>query len=350
MIKKHLFRIGVAFGLVLLLAGTAIPFQSGATFADGSENAETNLKKRLSEMTDDELRTFLSEYVPIYKQDEKNQETLFRFFKGKIDWFDSAAPIPLTYGYTLYWTWTEEIQKGIKLYYGETPRDEQIAVRYVPTQNVFVEVPSYMGTCNCYGYAIGLHALMNPGFSDDLIVLDIVHDSVLQIAKYVEKDLKCSFFNKQCVKLTTVCPSSTILSAGKEAICVRKGYSSYDNTYDYHFMKLTSSGWLHKPGDSAILRHTVPHSASTNWLAEYTYNGTTWGKDPTVYSGSIVYIIYKANHNYSLQYTGVNYHSGTYHYYERAYICSDCGNQYGAYYIKVPCSGPPHQGPRDLEN
>lgn len=66
-----------------------------------------------------------------------------------------------------------------------------------------------------------------------------------------------------------------------------------------------------------------------------------WMVDSVVYSGTIYYIIYKSNHAYQWIYTGNNYHSGHYHYYQKRKICPDCGTIDETIYEKVPCSGPP---------
>ena len=138
-----------------------------------TEQSDMNQKKRLSEMTDNELKAFLLEYVNGYKADETNQESMFRFLKDNLAQFDSAGETPIPYGYTLYWTWTKQIDEGIKAYYNGEPQSQNTGFRDNPIQNEFYQVPSYMYTCNCYGYAIGIHVLANPGFSDDEITLDI---------------------------------------------------------------------------------------------------------------------------------------------------------------------------------
>ena len=61
-------------------------------------------------------------------------------------------------------------------------------------------------------------------------------------------------------------------------------------------------------------------------------------------------VSYYRYHDYALQYTGNHYHSGNFHYYEKAYVCRVCGNSYGAFYEKISCSGPPCIIPFKFDN
>lgn len=313
------------------------------------KNKECSERKKISEMSDKELKQFLENYVftedyvcveyPEYK------DGMFALLKTYLHEFDSngATPIPLEFKF--YHTWAEKIDKGIEQYYDGAITKKGLpgstkASSYTPTQNVFYSIPNNMGSFNCYGYAVGLYGWIRPGFANN-DVYNLESTTAASLAYYVKRDLKSSFFNMNCVKTTPICPSSSILSSGKQVICIRWGKTPDNLLYDYHLMKLTNQGWLHKPSASAIIKHTVPHSSSTTWLNEYTYDGTTWINGSFNYMNQIYYIIYQANHSSSLTYTGNHYHSGNYHYYEKAYVCDHCGSQYGAYYEKVRCSGPP---------
>lgn len=188
--------------------------------------------------------------------------------------------------------------------------------------------------------------MINPGFSSNAVI-NWYTVNAQTLANHVKNDLKSSFFNQKCVKVTTVRPTASILSSVSKAICIRKGQSSAGEP-DYHLMKLTSNGWLHKPGQTAVLRHKLTLSPATTWLCEATLEGSYWMRFDMDYTGSIYYLTYKAEHSYSLDYTGENYHSGAFHYYQKAYVCSHCGDSYGAYYERIPCGGSPHITPNGI--
>lgn len=195
-----------------------------------------------------------------------------------------------------------------------------------------------------------MYGWMEPGFANE-VVLDLSTTSVATLANHVKNDLKNSSLEQDCVRITTTSPSTSLLSSGYKVICIRKGNSS-QGVYDYHLMKLTSSGWTHKPGGTAIIKHTKNLSNTTNWRGEYAWSSSDWRLGDMTYNGTIYYIIYKANHTQSgsATYTGNHYDLGKYHYYEKAYTCSGCGATYGAYMSKVPCSGPPCNLPFGIPN
>lgn len=61
-------------------------------------------------------------------------------------------------------------------------------------------------------------------------------------------------------------------------------------------------------------------------------------------------IIYYRYHDYAQQYTGNHYHNGSFHYYEKAYVCRVCGKSFGAYYVQMACSGPPCMIPFKIDD
>ena len=303
-------------------------------------------KKRISDMTDNELKEFLSVYTISYNTlDDSKKKTMLTILKKHKMIFDSAGETNIPYGYIIYNVWAKEIDAGIKEYYGDDFEYLFGITRELPTQNVFHEAPSDMGNYNCYAFAIDWTICqINPGFSAN-ITLDYENETALSLATYAKMDLQSSYKNMSCVKITTTCPTDSIFLSGKNAICVRKGFDG-DETYGYHFMKLQSAGWLSKPGITTILLFTDTVngliSTSIPWYSEYTYyeNGP-WYTDDMIYSGPIYYLIYQHDHSYQWVYTGNNYHAGHYHYYQKRKICLDCGTIDETIYEKVPCSGPP---------
>ena len=52
-------------------------------------------------------------------------------------------------------------------------------------------------------------------------------------------------------------------------------------------------------------------------------------------------VLFYRYHDYSYQYTGLNFHKGASHHYQYAYICSICQNTYGHTMEVIECDGPP---------
>lgn len=52
-------------------------------------------------------------------------------------------------------------------------------------------------------------------------------------------------------------------------------------------------------------------------------------------------VVYYRYHDYSNQYIGQEYHSGSYHYYRFADVCTICGKRINFTWHSYPCSGPP---------
>lgn len=156
----------------------------------------------------------------------------------------------------------------------------------------------------------------------------------------VRSDLKSDSFGNSCVSITRTKPTS--LSAGQSCICIRKC------EIDFHFMKLSSSSWLHKPGYSNPLKYNYEPSESRIWTNESYVAGTT--SAPTIfYNSDIYYLVYKKNHgSTTYTWTGNDYHSGTLHYYEYGDKCDDCGVFTTSVWTTEPCSGPPCVTPWSL--
>lgn len=188
---------------------------------------------------------------------------------------------------------------------------------------------------NCYGYAIDYLSWIHPGFIssspngyDDSL-------PVSELAYYTGFDL----IKLGCCGIGISSAAPAYYSNEYNYICVRKG-SNYP--YDFHYMKFNNGYWYHKPGDTAILRYKYIPNNNIFWTNEaISENGAV--APMYVYDSQIYYIRYRPSHTYSYTYTGNNYHSGTYHYYEYAYVCNYCGSKTDATWTSVSCSGPPCQ-------
>ena len=315
------------------------------------EDEPVTSKKRISEMNDQELAQFLEEYMFGYESySTEDKDLCLKFFKMFIDDFDSDSITLIPLNASIYYAWGMSIDDAVEKYYGIIKKDccaiADTKASYTPQQNVFWQIPNNMGNFNCYGYGVDLRVLMQPGFSSDA-VYNLSTVSISTLANHVKNDLQSSHLDQDCVRITTNRPDASILSSGLNAICIRKGSSSA-GVYDYHVMKLTNNGWLHKPGQTAIIKHTKTLSPTTPWYSEGTSDGITWVRSDINYTGPIYYIIYRADHSYSVKYTGQEYHSGDYHYFRKAYVCNNCGASYGAYYEKIRCNGSPCITPNDI--
>lgn len=62
--------------------------------------------------------------------------------------------------------------------------------------------------------------------------------------------------------------------------------------------------WLHKPGNSAILKYKYTPSTSRAWTDEGCYGGAFSAGNGYIYNSTIYYFTYSTNHHYSLQSQG----------------------------------------------
>lgn len=294
--------------------------------------------KPVSEMNDDEIVAFLKEYdIAFNLEDEETRGLRVRLLKTYIGNYEKYGDLYCGADRPDIHFICVSLKTALDSYYdGKAGTLRQ--PMYTPTQNTFVYCPPNCAAFNCYGYAVELYTWAQPGFSNNL-VYNLGNTSVYTLATYVKTDLQSSYLDQDCVKITSSCPTYQSLLSGQKAICIRKGSNGTD--YDFHLMKLTSSGWYHKPGAYAVLKLNYAPPYYSTWKSECTTDGITWYLGSYMYTGNIYYIIYKPSHSYSQEYTGNNYHSGAFHYYEYAYVCSACGHTYGAHYTKIKCSGPP---------
>lgn len=159
---------------------------------------------------------------------------------------------------------------------------------------------------------------------------------IYSMALAVKNDLKSSELNYACVKVTDTLPN-TLNAARYNYICIRKSIE------DFHFMRYDGTYWSHKPGKSIPLRYTGTFSNDIPWkLQGVTAAGAAvFENEYYDYNSKIYYIIFRRTH-YSTTYamTGNNYHSGSNHYYEYGYKCTDCGVFVGeTTWESVPCRG-----------
>ena len=198
----------------------------------------------------------------------------------------------------------------------------------------FVSWDAGMLLYNCYGFAIGTNTGDYPGkhsygqYNPEA--------GIYAMAALVLADLRA--LDNDCILQQTVRPTS--VSGWDNVIAMRKETQrGLDN--DFHFAMLTRNGeWLHKPGNTAVLKFKEAPSNDTIWMSEgVSPSGYVLELD-VAYDSAIIYMSYKESHGTLMQaWTENDYHSGKVHYYEFEYICPDCGESMGTEWISRPCVG-----------
>ncbi len=201
---------------------------------------------------------------------------------------------------------------------------------------------------NCYTYAIGLCDIgRNPGaFSGQSCDSDTM--TVFQIAENAAADLVTDSFSYSCVHITDSRPTS--LGYGKLVLAVRKGWEKDEHTdYDYHFMRSTNAiDWYHKPGETNPLKYNLLPDEQYDWDSEYSLNNVE-KEGFFIYFGDIYYIIASPYHGTtSTELSGNHYHSGKFHHYEYATICTTCRVVLSTEWRSQVCSGPPCMPPGEI--
>lgn len=320
---KRLF----AFFLTLCLM-----FSFGAVSASAETNShiEENLPL-LSSLSDEQCRAFLLAHG-ISVPEELNDIDLPKLFAR----IEENPNMVITIGWTTLAEFIEEVRAAVKEYYGIAATPSGRASAYTLQYSTLhswnsATMPYY----NCYAYAIGRTSACDPGDFSDQTYDDSV--SIISLANMVKDDLKGDL-GFECVKVQSSRPTST--NGWANVIAVRKD-TTYDVGFnDYHFAKLSSSNWYHKPGGTAILKFNSAPSNSVDWNNEC-YNGV-YHEPSITYDSDVMYLSYKTTHGDTIyEWTGEHYHSGVKHYYQYTYTCEDCGTVVETVWISEVCSGPP---------
>ena len=237
----------------------------------------------------------------------------------------------------------EDVRKVINEYYEDSMLITTALSEYTLQYSTLYQTVPTPGLYNCYAYALGVSTKRCiPGeFSGQTYNGKI---NVSDLAQLVIDDLQsaslASLLNRDnvynCILQQDNRPSS--LATWENVIAVRKETTYfYEEENDFHFVKLDTAGWLHKPDNSHILKLNDLPNNNISWTSERYTNHPVEGD--RIYDSDIIYILYKTDHIYTYTWTGEHYHSGKLHWYERFYSC-DCGETYTTW-ESVPCSGPP---------
>ncbi|MBQ6671408.1 MAG: hypothetical protein IJM80_07295 [Firmicutes bacterium] len=303
--------------------------------AQGIEN-----KTLLSEAPDKELETILSESnVDIYNVLGLSRQELLTSVRAFIKYVEDYGFCP-RYAIEETDLFAQQVYTAIKNYYSKTgfpTKNDPNA--YFLTDSELFSTPENVNNFRCYAYALNRTVNTYVGqFSGTALTQTQINSmTISQIADRVVQDLNSSTLKYDCAYTLSTIPSVASMKTGQTLICVRKGSGFFGA--DYHFMRRVGSNWLHKPGQSSILRYKYTPSNSLDWTNEGVVNGVPTAPN-AIYSGNIIYIVF-SKHHYGLAYTGYSYHSGNKHYYEYSGTCTSCGQYYSSYYVVKACSGPP---------
>ncbi len=297
-----------------------------------SEQGTEELVK-LSMIEEKDRAEFLSSMNIVIPEELKDIDIL-----AMISALEENPNMPCVISYTKAAELFEDVRVAVKKYYGiQDEAKIQGSSRYALQNSTLYSWNTSMKNYNCYAYALGRSTACDPGdFSDQRYNHS---DSIFNVAVVVKDDLNGDL-GYDCVKMQNSRPTSS--SGWTNAIAVRKDTTGdYLGFNDYHFAKLSSSSWLHKPGDTAVLKFNSAPTNSVDWTNE-AYNGSIYLSPSIWYESNIVYLLYKRSHgNTTYDWTGNHYHSGSFHYYEYTYTCQDCGDITETVLVKEPCSGPP---------
>ena len=313
------------FTVICMISLCLLPVSASA------EEKENPVK--LSKLGEEERAEFLSSMNIVVPEELKDVDLLTMISKLEEN-PDAPCVINYTKGAELF----EDVRAAVKKYYGI---QDNAVVKSAGTRNALQYSTVYswntsMQYYNCYAYALGRSTICNPGdFSNQQYNHN---DSIFNVAVVVKDDLNGDL-GYDCVKMQNSRPTTS--SGWANAIAVRKDTTADVGFNDYHFAKLSSSSWLHKPSVTAVLKFNSAPTNSVAWTNE-AYDGSMYYSPSVWYESNIIYLLYKRNHgNTTYDWTGNHYHSGSYHYYEYTYTCQDCGDVTETVLVKEACSGPP---------
>ena len=249
------------------------------------------------------------------------------FVKSAICNFEKNPNAPITVSYTVFANLAKEIRDVVNDYYGITfTCDGQSELNAYATfssglqhSTVYAEWDSEFKKYNCYSYALGItNAPFDPGLitaiaNDPSCLenwnLDIPNITIEQICELVIEDLGTRGETRVVCRASQMDTSN--LCTNESVICVRKGDE------DYHFMRYTADGWLHKPGNTQILKYNSVPTDGTVWTNEAVYMGIFY--EATLEYDSTIYFISYNGHDWD--YT--NNSNGTHN-----KNCSICGDSF----------------------
>lgn len=320
---KRLFVILLSLCMILSVGTYSVAAEAGS--------AEDENVVLLSSLDNEECKQFLLNQGVTIPEEFSDLD-----FQQLIALFEANPNGSTAAGYTPYGDLLQEIKDVVNVYYGYIATPSSRTSESLQHSIVY-SWDNAMLNYNCYAYALGRTYMCYIGDFSNNTYDDSA--SITDVALMVKEDLNGDL-GYDCVKVQSSRPTST--GIWSNVIAVRKdttgdGRNEYN---DYHFAKLTSSGWCHKPGPTAVLKFISAPSNSVEWTNEAFDGG--YIPHTITYDSNIMYLLYKSNHgSTTYTYTGEHYHSGSNHYYLYAYICNDCGDRASTVWSRSACSGPP---------
>lgn len=313
---KKMFSIILTITLTLSASASA---SAVATIDSGIE--------KLSDMSELECLEFIKNAGVQIPNDFEDETVWAQFVKETIQLVEECPQYPFAYGYTVTQNFAEEIQDVVNEYYGvtvSTVSDNELQLystyEYYSLQDssIYCSWQESFRYYNCYAFALRRTGTSyDPGsFSKNTFSMSLeLSDMVL----YIEADLHNLGY--ACVKDTVTRPIIGGLAEGRYAICFRTG------PIDYHFMRMDSDAWYHKPTNTMPLKYNYLPATTRVWTNERVTNMTAAAPN-TTYDSQIYFFIYTQKHN-SYTYIGSGCHKidcsycGAYVPYES---CSPVGN------------------------
>lgn len=302
-----------------------VPVSGDCSFEMSNAN-----KTVLSSLDEDECMAFLSNmgvHVPLELSKNAN---IASWTKELIKELETNPNRVYSINYTVVNDYIDEVRGAVKSYYEISPLSTN---EYSLKQSTVWAWDSSMINYNCYAYVLGRNTACDPGdFSNQSYDPDA---DIEDVADLVKDDL-LGQLGYSCVKSQTSIPTSTY--DWSNVIAVRKD-TDHRVFNDYHFAKMTSTDWFHKPGRTAVLKFKYDPSNSVNWTNEC-FTGSDYIAPDITYDSDIIYISYRDEHGSTTgTWTGNHYHSGTKHYYEYDYVCNDCGEFVRTAWTSLNCTG-----------
>ncbi len=157
----------------------------------------------------------------------------------------------------------------------------------------------YYENTNCYGYALGKkNVARNIGYYSDLKYEDfknyIETGNVKQLSIAFEDDLESLGYT---VTRSKSAPSATTLAkTGNVVFCIRIHQGPLipgPHQGDFHVMRYnqTAKGWVHKPGDSQVLKYKYQDAGTTIWTDEGMYSDGIPLEPVICYESTIYYFV-----------------------------------------------------------
>lgn len=318
-------------------------FSTSATGEDGQGEL-------LSEMSEEECIAFIVSKGLEIPRELLDYSALGRFVKYVITAVEVNPDKTFLINDRVLFEFANEIKNIVNLHYGvynakNYSLPEADGANQLQYSTLYGSWLSEYSGYNCYSYAIGethpydgVYRPYCPGDYNPQTAGDYSADmTVAQLATLTVSDLK--YLGHSCVITTTSYSNIMEYVYEYDVICLRKDIHSAIK--DFHYMKWTPSGWLHKPGNTHVLVFDyLPYEI--NWLAEGVTREGRYISENIYYTGTIHYFAFRSSHGDMLELgrTGNHYHSGSKHYFEYSKMCEDCG-AIVLYWVSQACGGPP---------